>query len=190
MTTPELRQELLNLAERATATPWYWEPEYGNVNTTPDPESDHVLCGCCWHAKDDPDYLYAVAAANLAPGLVRDVERLTESNREAARVLTGMVTDGDLYGGRLNSLVIGAVNDLKNARDSAERLAKAIEAAPHGAECASLEYRAAWVPPPDPWPYSYPVQHWVHAPNIVSLGKLCNCWKAALTTGEEKKNAD
>ena len=117
-TTPEQRQELLELAENIDLP--YTEPP--------------------WNSNVGRRYIFA--AANLAPGLARDVERLE----------------------------------------------KAIEAAPHGATCTvgvvlckcgerQHVHRGTLLF----CPYKDGGETW--APEAMP----CNCWKAALAAGEEKK---
>ena len=112
-TTPEQRQELLELAEKATPRPWECGGE-AQISLTfdrecnifpPDTIKTHGFQfggpvavinykGESDANPDGADALYIVAACNLAPGLARDVERL----RSQMMWLIQMITEDENYG--------------------------------------------------------------------------------------------
>lgn len=169
--TPEQRRELLELEKKATPRPWHWEPEYGNVNTTPDPESDHILCGCCWHAKDDPDYLYAVAAANIAPGLVREVERLRESNAAKQKLLD----EADVLIGQQLSL-----------SEKLVRYEMAFQDAPHAPDCHIFGCEHCAQQRQQHYLVASTAFCWQDTDSDTFFVPMkCNCWKDAPAAGKE-----
>lgn len=110
--------------------------------------------------------------------LFAEVERLQDSNEEAARVLTNALHDGAEYGGSLNSLALAAAAEV-------ERLGRVIEAAPCAPDCSAFKFDHEFALgdcKTQGWCGScfYPKRNPRH-------NKVCNCWKAALAAGKPKE---